>query len=248
LLGESLRRAAAIVAPSRAAADLMWEVFPDLNIRVIPHGIRALQADERKHAPKVRFGMIGNVTLVKGIEIILEAWPLVQSEAAELHIFGAASDRRYIERCAQLGIHYHGPYREENLPEILAQIDVGVLPSQQPETFCYALSEFFAGGVPVVGSNYGALSERIVNYVNGIKVPRNDIQAWADAISLVIRDGALRERIIQGVQPPDSIDRMANEYHALYREVLRKGKRTDTADLRIPIQPATAELADSSRS
>ncbi len=40
LLGGSLRKAAAIVAPSEATAKLVREVYADLNIRVIPHGIR----------------------------------------------------------------------------------------------------------------------------------------------------------------------------------------------------------------
>ena len=40
LLGGSLRTAAALVAPSVSTANLMREVYPDLQIEVIPHGIR----------------------------------------------------------------------------------------------------------------------------------------------------------------------------------------------------------------
>ncbi len=220
MLGGSLRQAAAIVAPSRAAANLVREVYPDLNIRVIPHGIRTLPGIARQPSSKVRFGMIGYLAPVKGIEVILQAWPLVKQDgAAELHLYGASADPRYIERCAALGIHYHGPYREPDLPGILSQIDIGVLPSQQPETFCYALSEFFAGGVPVVGSDYGNLADQIVDGVNGLKVPRGDPRAWADALSMLIQDPERRESMARGVRPPDSINDMAAKYTALYRDV-----------------------------
>ncbi len=221
LLGDSLRQAAVIVSPSRAARDLVRQVYPDLPIRVIPHGIRHIPPVIRKAGEKIRFGMIGNVTQVKGAEVILKAWPLVtHNDEAELHVYGASSSLDYIRCFEELGIYYHGPYREADLSRILSQIDVGILPSQQPETFCYALAEFFAGGVPVVGSDYGNLADQIHEGVNGLKVPRDDPRAWADAISSLIQDSTLREQIAQGVRPPDSIDDMASKYAALYHEIL----------------------------
>ena len=213
LLGGSLRKAAAIVAPSHAAANLVREVYPDLNIRIIPHGIRDLPNIARQPSSKVRFGMIGHVAPIKGIEVILKAWPLVASkDGAEFHIYGTAADPRYAQQCADLGIHYHGPYREPDLPGILSQIDVGVLPSQAPETFCYTLAEFFAAGVPVIGSNYGNLADQIVDGVNGFKVPRDDPRAWAEMIFMLILDSDRRKAIAEGVRLPRSISDMAADY------------------------------------
>jgi glycosyltransferase involved in cell wall biosynthesis len=222
LLGGSLRQASALVAPSQFTADLVREVYPDLNIRVIPHGIREIQRLPQVPSSKLRFGMVGTVSLVKGIELITQVWPLVaHGGAAELHVYGD-SDPKFIQLCEKAGIHFHGPYREADLPGILAQIDIGVLPSQAPETFCYALSEFFAGGVPVVGSDYGALADRIYNGVNGLKVPRDNPQAWVDALSRLVQDSALREKIARGVRAPNLLDQMAARYSALYHEVLTK--------------------------
>jgi glycosyltransferase involved in cell wall biosynthesis len=230
LLGCSLKTAAALVAPSMSTANLVRAVYPDLNIRVIPHGIRDPEAlgqaaaKLRNSSKKIRFGMIGNLLPVKGIDVVFQVWPMVaQTSAAELHIYGA-SDPNYIERCRELGIHYHGAYREADLPEILSQIDVGIMPAQVQETFSYTLSEFFAGGVPVIGSDYGALADRIESGVNGLKVPPRDIQAWVDAIRLVISDAALRERITQGVGSPESIAGMGAQYAGLYREVIQRSK------------------------
>ncbi len=80
MLGSTLRQAAAIVAPSQAAAKLVREVYTDLNIRIIPHGIRNLPGIVRRPSSKIRFGMIGYVAPVKGIEVMLQAWPLVAAQ------------------------------------------------------------------------------------------------------------------------------------------------------------------------
>jgi len=230
LLGGSLRNAAALVAPSASTAKLMREVYPDLDIKVIGHGIRGPEqirqaADKlrskRAADGKIRFGMIGNLLPVKGIDVIFKVWPLVTKGAAELHIYGA-SDIQYIQRCKDLGIYYHGPYVEADLPQILSQVDIGIMPAQVQETFSYTLSEFFAGGVPVIGSDYGALGDRIESGSNGLKVPRDDVHAWVQALNLAISDASLRERMKQGVRLPDSIEQMGAKYAELYREVMER--------------------------
>jgi glycosyltransferase involved in cell wall biosynthesis len=184
--------------------------------------------------------MIGNLLPVKCIDVSFEVWPMVaQTNAAELHVYGA-SDPNYIERCRELGIHYHGAYREADLPEILSQIDVGIMPAQVQETFSYTLSEFFAGGVPVIGSDCGALADRIESGVNGLKVPPRDIQAWVDAIRLVISDAAVRALITRGVRSPDSIADMGAHYAGLYREVIQRSKAAKTPVI-IPTEAAPLE-------
>jgi len=74
----------------------------------------------------------------------------------------------------------------------------------------------------VIGSDYGALGDRIESGVNGLKVPHDDIQAWVQAINLAISDASLRERMKQGVRLPDSIEQMGAHYAELYREVMAR--------------------------
>lgn len=222
LVGACLQQAAAVVAPSHSTADRFLQVYPGLNIQVIPHGIRPFPKIARQPVTKVRFGVLGGINAVKGIEILLKAWPMAApGDSAELHLYGGL-EPQYARQIATLGMKYHGPYCEADLPKILSQIDVGLMPAQAPETFSYTLSEFFAGGVPVIGSNYGALSERIEDGVNGLKIAKDDVQAWAAAISLLIQDGALRERLSRGVRPPETLQNMAGRYAGLYERAIQK--------------------------
>jgi glycosyltransferase involved in cell wall biosynthesis len=57
----------------------------------------------------------------------------------------------------------HGPYREEDLPEIIAHYRVRftVFPSAGPETFSFTLSESWRSGCPALVPPIGALAERV---------------------------------------------------------------------------------------
>jgi len=248
LLYTSLKQAAAVIAPSHTAASLIRQVYTDLNIQVVPHGIRPIPRLTRRAGSKIRFGMLGNVNAVKGIDLMLKVWPLVaENGAAELHLYGAG-DPAYIRGLVSYGMHCHGAYCETDLPRILSEIDIGVLPSQAPETFSYTLSEFFAGGIPVVGSDFGALSERIENGVNGFKIVKDDVRSWAAVLNRLTDDAALRERITKGVRPPGSIEEMAAQYAELYTRVLGGANRSTPGSLSSLAQVLANEarpLADS---
>ncbi|MFM7859452.1 MAG: glycosyltransferase, partial [Flammeovirgaceae bacterium] len=58
---------------------------------------------------------------------------------------------------------FHGAYSRDELPDKVAAIGGHVMGifSIWPETYCHVLSEAWACGMPVIGSNLGALKERI---------------------------------------------------------------------------------------
>ncbi|GAA0616113.1 hypothetical protein GCM10008943_33740 [Paenochrobactrum glaciei] len=62
-----------------------------------------------------------------------------------------------------------GPYKTENLPQILEELEVNVclLPSIWPETFSYVAEELMVLDVPLVCFDLGAPAERVVHYHRG---------------------------------------------------------------------------------
>lgn len=73
----------------------------------------------------------------------------------ELHFYGGNFNLPE----ANPNIHCHGVYSQGQLPQILENIDVGIIPSVFPETFSIVLSEMWQGKVATAVSDIGALGE-----------------------------------------------------------------------------------------
>ncbi|HBB32525.1 MAG TPA: glycosyltransferase family 1 protein [Cyanobacteria bacterium UBA8803] len=82
-------------------------------------------------------------------------------------------------------IHFTGFLLGETKANVLASCDVFCSPSPY-ETFGRTVVEAMASGVPVVSVNSGAVSEYIVNSVNGYLSPSTDSQGLADCIYKVL--------------------------------------------------------------
>lgn len=63
----------------------------------------------------------------------------------------------------------HGAFQLEELPSLVRSYGVRLafFPSGQPESYCYALSDIWLAGVPVLAPDLGALGERVHKYSGG---------------------------------------------------------------------------------
>ena len=120
-------------------------------------------------------------------------------------------------------------YRSD-VPELLSQVAVSVLPSHSGEGFPNALMESMAAGVPVVATRVGGSPEVVgEDGVAGLLVPPRDPGALAQAIGAVLenRDLAhcLGQEAKRRVAEHFSLERMARETEDLYMTLLEKAKR-----------------------
>jgi glycosyltransferase involved in cell wall biosynthesis len=112
----------------------------------------------------------------------------------------------------------HGYYRGGTLPALLArhQIDLGMLLSIWPETWCFTLSECWRAGVPAVGFAHGAIAERITRSGGGWLSP---IEEGPSGIVNVVRQwlaGGLTTDIPAVTRTPRDA---ATDHVALYRSL-----------------------------
>lgn len=85
-------------------------------------------------------------------------------------------------------------YRSD-APELMAGVDVAVVPSVWAEAFGMAALEPMAAGVPVVVSHVGGLSEVVADGETGIHVPPGDVDALAAALEDLLSDATMRRRM-----------------------------------------------------
>jgi glycosyltransferase involved in cell wall biosynthesis len=88
-----------------------------------------------------------------------------------------------------------GQVFHEKLAEYYRSADVFVFPSIWDEPFGIPVIEAMAAGLPVVATRVGGVVETVEDGKTGFLVPPGDSQALAGAISSLLEDRALRERL-----------------------------------------------------
>jgi glycosyltransferase involved in cell wall biosynthesis len=155
---------------------------------------------ERAGAFRARAGIADDVPLVgaagridtwKGVDVLLDAWPAVRRARgdAQLVVVGApvAGKEAYADELARRaaalpGTHWLG--ERHDVADLLADLDVFVMPSTEPEPYGLALVEALCCGAPSVATDAGGAREIARRAVPGAVrlVPPRDAGALADAI------------------------------------------------------------------
>jgi glycosyltransferase involved in cell wall biosynthesis len=201
-----LRRADGAHAPNQDVPRILRaRGFGGKPVAVIPLGV-----DPQRFAcatpalalasPAPRIGFVGRLEPVKGLDVLLDALPLLTTSAS-LVIAGEGSEKgRLMPRLRALGTYLLPAVRYDNMPGILKSLDVLVLPSVtilplHREQFGRVLVEAMAAGVPVIGSSSGAIPEVIGDA--GLVVPERDSGALAHAIDRVLTEPGLRQTLVE---------------------------------------------------
>lgn len=225
-----------VVCNSRAAADrLIQEGLAERKIAVIGNGLPASCFAEATPAlPRrpglLRVGMIARMnTPSKNHRLLLDAAARLRGKFPDLEfvLVGDGPLRAELESEAEkLGIRdqvlFLGDRRD--IPEVLASLDLSVLPSAS-ESLSNAIIESMAAGVPVVASRVGGNPE-LVTEARGMLVAPDQPQALADAIERILRDAPLRTDLgrnaKQFAQANFTIDHMRSQHEALYASLLER--------------------------
>jgi glycosyltransferase involved in cell wall biosynthesis len=164
----------------------------------------------------------GHLTLVEAFAHVHQAIP-----AARLVIVGKGEFRPQVEqRIGELGLTHavlFTGYREDDLPEVLAALDVFVLLAPGSEGSCRAVLEAMAVGKPVVAARVGALQDIVLDGETGLLIePRAHI-ALAHAISRLLRaPEQARQMGLRGRQRVDHVfsrERQVDAVLQLYRQL-----------------------------
>ena len=202
--------------------------IPAEKIAFARYGLHLFPPSNRKppHRP-VRFGYIGALHPQKGIELLLEAFDGFD-DGASLHIFGSAfgspiSDSfwRRIRSQATTNVFFHGSYANERVPEILADVDMIVVPSIWYENSPLTIQEAFIAGVPVLTSDVGGMAELVHDGIDGLHFRRGDALDLRAKLRHVVDHPELLEDLRRGIRPVCSIEQHAADVLDRYREIRR---------------------------
>ncbi len=203
----SLSCADGALAGNEEAVDVLKAKGFDKPIRVIPQiGVdgSALNGKIKEKKPKDTkkiIGYIGRLEYPKGIDILMKAVANLNIDC-ELWLIGNGTYLDDILQMAdelkikeRLRVHQNIPHRD--IPVYMRSMDVLVLPSRTgkgwKEQFGRVLVEAMSCGVPVIGSNSGAIPEVIGNA--GLIFPENSVDKLHQELCRMLTDEHLRVRL-----------------------------------------------------
>lgn len=164
-----------------------------------------------------------------GVEYFIRALPLIRTELEiDAVLVGDGPERERLERIAgELDVTdmvtFMGSRPNDEMPALLADADVAVLPSLMEATSVAAL-EAMSCGVPVAASRVGGLPEIVDESVGTLFEPA-DPQSLATALVALLRRPdrvatglRARERVVQSW----SVVRLARRHQEIYETLLRE--------------------------
>lgn len=221
---ELLRAADLLISPSRFLRDRM-AALGVAGIEVLENGHEPLAAPPRQADPlgRVRFGFLGLAIPSKGVHVLAEAFRRLADPRALLRIHGPFvpyhGDAGYEGRVrAILGAKAEEslcrPFPAARLGEVLAALDVVVVPSLWEENAPLTVQEAFLARLPLVVSDHGGLAEKVREGIDGLRFRPGDPDDLCRVFRRLLDEPGLRERL--GSSPP-AVPTMDDHVRALER-------------------------------
>jgi glycosyltransferase involved in cell wall biosynthesis len=221
------------VAPSRFLRQryVDWGL-PSEKIEVIANARPAQMPVPHRHThgARNRFGYFGNLNPWKGVLPLLQAAKLLRDEGAdsfELRIHGGAPfqseafatalDEALAE--AGAGVVHCGPYRRDEMPALMAEIDWVVMPSIWYENAPLVIQEAFQHLRPVIASNIGGMAEMVRDGADGLHARPGDPRHLAQVLHRAASEDGLWRRLVDGIDPQAGMDACTQAHLALFDQL-----------------------------
>ncbi len=229
------------IAVSRTMLDwLLQEGLPRDRTSVIHNAIQlppvlprrpeysALREELGLPQHAILVGTVARLHKVKGHTYLMQAVRKLKEERPDVHyvwVGGGEMEQELREQVRRNGlqdvIHFLGV--RQDVPELLPQFDLFVLPSVY-EGFGLAALEAMLAGVPVIASAVGGLLEVIEDGHDGLLVPPKNAEALYQALKRALSAPEQMEQMARAAQQKvleqNSLPRLVRETTGLYRKIL----------------------------
>ena len=176
--------------------------YPKERVSVVPLGVFSSGSHDRlpRDLPTdrpVRLLFFGRILPYKGLDLLLEALPLIRRQLpnVELYIVGSGDLKPYRHLMRGLeGLHVDNRWvPETEISEVLASHDLVVLPYREASQ-SGVVAVAFGEGIPVVATPAGGLPEQVADLNTGLVSAETSARALGAAIVMLLTDPVLYRR------------------------------------------------------
>ena len=238
ILADILAKVDVILSPSHCHIEIFSRSGLIQEGRMIysPHGrdLKSAEAGKNKTPSKnIRFAYTGQIVPHKGVDTLITAFKLLPPDLpAELHIFGDSNKDPACQHYKSIAgsrenIIWRGPYKNSEVREILATVDIVIVPSNCVENDPGTIAEAFAAKTPVIGSDTCGVVEHIHHDVNGLIFKRGDTKELAHQLHRIIEEPDLLSRLRSNIKTPKNIDENVVELIQIYKNLIQEYQSQD---------------------
>ena len=162
-----------VIAPSENTKKIFTDIYKDIEIEVVEHGVDIIKINEKQTTSKKTFDIafVGAMAIHKGSNILKDLIRKNNNSNIKIHLFGKPNDKE-LEK-SKFNYINHGKYTRGQLPQLLVDnhIDLVCIFATWPETYSYTLTECYMAKVPVLTFDIGAVGDRVKKDNLGWTIP-----------------------------------------------------------------------------
>lgn len=201
----------------------------------IPFGLDMPVGGKPNHARQqngLRLGYIGQIKEHKGVDLAVDAVVelLDAGEKVSLDLWGPEAEApHYVAELKRRSANYpnirwNGHYTGSKVWEVLAELDVLVVPSRWYETGPAVIREAFVMGLPVVATNLGNMAILVEHEKSGLLFELNNTLDLRRQLERLLHEPGLLDRLRAGIPPVKTIDEEMQEIVAHYTRLLARSQ------------------------
>jgi glycosyltransferase involved in cell wall biosynthesis len=203
--------------------------LPSTQIAVVENGRseRERPKSAAASALRTRFVVLGQLSRLKGTLVVLQAarlLPAALKETVRIEIHGSMQHEpesfkeQFQRELKDLEgvVSYGGPYRPDDVSEIIGQHGWVIQPSIWWENSPLVIQEAFAAGRPVICSNIGGMAEKVTPYVSGLHFRVGSASDLCSRLQEAAGEPGLWGRLRRGVPAPPSIETTVDALLGIY--------------------------------
>lgn len=194
-------------------------ILPENKLHVIPNGGNYDVPPLQRNAEKIKILYLGNFIGTKGVLESLHAIEYLSDYGNKIEFVFAGEWRDEPTKTAFLQFQKNNPHLPVTLAgpvsgkakfELLASCDIFVFPTYYPnEGHPWVIVEAMSASLPVISTDHAAISESVIEGLNGFLVQKRNAKEVADKIRYLL-------------EHPETREQMGKESRKLYLEKFTK--------------------------
>jgi glycosyltransferase involved in cell wall biosynthesis len=224
------------ISPSRFLAEryVAWGIDPR-RLSVIEngmpeHGLPPAGPPQREDGDEVVIGFFGQISRLKGIDVLIDAAALLQKQEVEgvrIDIHGDYSGqppafRELFEaRLAKLpaNVRHCGPYENRRVHQLMRGVDAVIVPSIWWENSPLVIQEALLNRRPVITSDIGGMAEKVRDGVDGFHFQAGSAFSLASLLRGIARQPGRLDALRATLATPPGVADTAFATLKLYRRL-----------------------------